>query len=78
MHPEFVPVAFISALSVLIVIPWHWRAGNIATLAIAFWLFISNIIFGVDAAIWGDNVNIVVPVWCDISEQNLLLYSMHF
>ncbi|KAG5641595.1 Pheromone B beta 1 receptor [Asterophora parasitica] len=72
MHPEFLPVALISALSVLIVLPWHWRAGNVATLALAFWLFISNIIYAVDAAIWGDNANIVIPVWCDITSKLII------
>lgn len=72
MHPEFVPIALISAISVLLVLPWHWRAGNVATLALAFWLFISNLIYGVDAAIWGDNARIVVPVWCDITTKLII------
>ena len=67
MHPEFIPVAFLSAVLVLIPLPWHWRAGNMATLSMAVWLFISNIILGVDAIIWSGNVKITVPVWCDIS-----------
>lgn len=67
MHPEFAPIALLSALSLLLPLPWHWRAGNVATLSIIAWLFISNIIFAVDAFIWGDNIDIVVPVWCDIS-----------
>lgn len=68
MHPEFPFVAFLAAVLVLIPLPWHWRAGNVATLAITAWLFVVNIIYGVDAIIWGNNVNIVIPVWCDISE----------
>ncbi|KAF8239214.1 fungal pheromone STE3G-protein-coupled receptor [Tricholoma matsutake] len=72
MHPEFPPIAFIAACSVLFVIPWHWRAGNVATLSIAFWLFITNVIYGVDAVIWGNNVRIVVPVWCDITTKFLI------
>ncbi|GLB44319.1 putative pheromone A receptor [Lyophyllum shimeji] len=72
MHPELVPVAFISAISVLLVLPWHWRAGNVATLALAFWLFISNIIYGIDAAIWGENARIIIPVWCDITTKLII------
>ncbi|KAF5378597.1 hypothetical protein D9615_007166 [Tricholomella constricta] len=70
MHPEFVPIALISAFSVLIVLPWHWRAGNVATLALAFWLFTSNIIYGVGAAIWGDNADIVIPVCIKIDYRS--------
>ena len=74
LHPEFAPIAFIAAFSLLVPLPWHWRAGNVATLAIILWLFISNIIYAVDAIIWGDNVDIVVPVWCDISTPLSLRY----
>lgn len=67
MHPEFAPVAFIAAFSLLLPLPWHWRARNVATLSLVIWLFVCNIIYAVDAVIWRDNVKIVVPVWCDIS-----------
>ena len=67
MHPELGPIAIISALSLLLPLPWHWRAGNVATLAIILWLFAINITYAVDAFIWSDNVNIVAEVWCDIS-----------
>ena len=73
MHPEFPPVAFISAFATLIVVPWHWRAGNVATLALAFWLFLANVIYGVDAIIWGNSIDIIAPIWCDISELNLFV-----
>lgn len=68
MHPEFPYVAFLAAFLVLFPLPWHWRSGNVATLSMVFWLFILNVIYGVDAIIWSDNTHIVVPVWCDISE----------
>ncbi|KAI0944378.1 hypothetical protein AcW1_002108 [Taiwanofungus camphoratus] len=72
MHPEFPFVAFLAAVLVLIPLPWHWRAGNVATLAITAWLFVVNIIYGVDAIVWGNNVNIVIPVWCDITTKILI------
>ena len=68
IHPEFGPVAIVAALSLLLPLPWHWRAGNVATLAIIAWLFVTNLIYAVDAFIWGNNAIIVVPVWCDISK----------
>jgi pheromone a factor receptor len=74
MHPEFPPIAFIAACSVLFVVPSHWRAGNVATLSIALWLFVINVIYGVDAIIWGNNASIVIPVWCDISTFSLVVH----
>lgn len=72
IHSEFVPIAILSALSLLLPLPWHWRARNVATLAIIAWLFVCNIIYAVDALIWGDNVTIVAQVWCDISQFSTL------
>ncbi|ESK91513.1 putative fungal pheromone ste3-type [Moniliophthora roreri MCA 2997] len=69
MHPEFAPVAFIAAASVLLPLPSHWRARNIATLSIISWLFVLNLIYGIDAVIWAGNADIVVPVWCDITTK---------
>jgi pheromone a factor receptor len=66
MYPEFAPVAFLSAFSLALPLPWHWRARNVATLSIMFWLFITNMIYGIDAVIWGDSIDIVATVWCDI------------
>ncbi|KAF8239211.1 fungal pheromone STE3G-protein-coupled receptor [Tricholoma matsutake] len=76
MHPEFAPIAFISAILVLIVLPGHWRAGNVAMLAMSFWLFIINVIYGVDAIVWGDNTDTMIPVWCDITSK--LLVGINF
>lgn len=67
MHFELPIGAFIAATLVLIPLPWHWRARNVPTLSIIAWLFISNVIYGTNAIIWAGNVNVVVPVWCDIS-----------
>jgi pheromone a factor receptor len=76
MHPEFAPVAFIAAFSLFLALPWHWRAGNVATLSIIAWLFTINIIFAVDALIWGDSTAIVAAVWCDISESPATRFTL--
>ncbi|KDQ50564.1 hypothetical protein JAAARDRAFT_141708 [Jaapia argillacea MUCL 33604] len=68
-HPELPVGAFLAAILVLIPVPWHWRARNIATLAIMFWLFTINIINGVNSIIWAGNAIIRVPVWCDITTK---------
>ncbi|KAJ7643058.1 GPCR fungal pheromone mating factor, partial [Mycena polygramma] len=72
MHPEFAPVAIIAALSLFLPLPWHWRARNVATLSIIAWLFVTNIIFAVDALVWADSINIVGLVWCDISTKLII------
>jgi pheromone a factor receptor len=69
LYPEFAPVAIIASLLVLLPLPWHWRARNVATLSMIFWFFVSNVTFAVDAIVWGDNVNLAIPVWCDISKS---------
>ncbi|KAJ6451996.1 pheromone receptor Rcb2 B43 [Mycena vitilis] len=69
MRPEFAPIAFISAFSLLLPLPWHWRARNVATLSIMLWLFVTNMIYAIDALIWAGNVNIVATVWCDITTK---------
>ncbi|OBZ74842.1 Pheromone B beta 1 receptor [Grifola frondosa] len=72
MHPELPYIAFLAAFLVLVPLPWHWRAGNVATVSIVAWLFVVNVIYGVDAIIWHGNVAIVVPVWCDITTKIMI------
>ncbi|KAG2151131.1 pheromone A receptor-domain-containing protein [Suillus bovinus] len=43
-----------------------------STLSIIAWLFILNFMYGVDALIWSDNMNIVIPVWCDITSKIII------
>ncbi|KZP27528.1 fungal pheromone STE3G-protein-coupled receptor [Athelia psychrophila] len=72
MHPELPIGAFLAAILCLIPLPWHWRARNVSTISLIAWLFISNIIYGVDAIIWRDSAVILVPVWCDITTKLLV------
>ncbi|KAI0350979.1 fungal pheromone STE3G-protein-coupled receptor [Trametes cingulata] len=72
MHTELPYVAFIAAALVLVPLPWHWRARNIATLSMIGWLFVINIIYGVDAIIWHNNVNITAVTWCDITTRIII------
>ncbi|RXW13915.1 hypothetical protein EST38_g11939 [Candolleomyces aberdarensis] len=72
LHPELGPVAILACLSLLLPLPWHWRARNIATLSIIFWFFIINFIYAVDAFVWADNVKLVMPVWCDITTKLII------
>ncbi|KAJ7743514.1 Rcb2.42 [Mycena maculata] len=66
MHPELAVGAFLASALVLVPLPWHWRARNVATISIIVWLFMSNLTFAINSIIWAGNINYVVPVWCDI------------
>ncbi|KAJ7446123.1 GPCR fungal pheromone mating factor [Mycena latifolia] len=62
-------VAFIALILVLVPLFLHSRSRNIPLLSIIAWLAISDLIYGINAAIWNGNVDIVALVWCDISTK---------
>ncbi|EED83526.1 hypothetical fungal pheromone GPCR, STE3-type [Postia placenta Mad-698-R] len=66
MFPGLPIASFLAAVLVLIPLPWHWRARNIPTLSIIFWLFVVNMTHGVNAIVWYHNVEIRLVVWCEI------------
>ena len=62
---------FLSILAIVATIipaPFHIKAKNNAAVAIIFWLLICNIIKTVNSFVWQGNVEIKIPVWCDISK----------
>ncbi|KAJ8515195.1 hypothetical protein ONZ45_g7334 [Pleurotus djamor] len=65
-YPQLPVAAFVAAFLVLIPVPWHWRARNVATCAIISWLFVINIIYGINSIIWAADVIDRYPIWCDI------------
>jgi pheromone a factor receptor len=73
MHPEFAPVAFLAAFLLAIPLIGTWRSGNISILSTIAWLFVTDMIYAVDAIVWAGNVDIRAPVWCDICELRLLV-----
>ncbi|CAE6467716.1 unnamed protein product [Rhizoctonia solani] len=66
MRTELPVVSFICTVLVLIPLPWHWRARNIGTLSLIFWLSSINLTRGINAVIWGGKTIDYAPVWCDI------------
>ncbi|KAI0752090.1 GPCR fungal pheromone mating factor [Fomes fomentarius] len=72
MHHELPVASILAAILVLIPTPWHWRAGNVATLAMIVWLFAVNVIYAVDSLIWSHTVARVAIVWCDITTKVLI------
>jgi pheromone a factor receptor len=67
-HPTCVVFSFIALFAVCLPLPWHWRARNIATLAVIFWLFLANAVIFTNGIIWSDNYVDHSPLWCDICE----------
>ncbi|PFH48841.1 hypothetical protein AMATHDRAFT_179768 [Amanita thiersii Skay4041] len=68
-HTELPLFAFLTAVLVIIPLPWHWRDRNVATVALILWLFVVDVIYGVNAVVWAGNVQDPAPVWCDISTK---------
>jgi pheromone a factor receptor len=68
-HPDFVFWSFAGFLLVILPAPWHWRARNIATLSLIFWVGLANLTVFVNTVVWADNYRDHTPVWCDISES---------
>nr|AAS46748.1 PDSTE3.3 mating-type pheromone receptor [Pleurotus djamor] len=66
MSPELPAVAFLAAFLVLIPLPWHWRARNVSTCAMIAWLFVVNLIYGINAIIWADTPRRQAIIYCDI------------
>ncbi|KAJ7088283.1 GPCR fungal pheromone mating factor [Mycena epipterygia] len=62
-------VAFIAFIFVLVPLLLHWKSRNIPLLSLFCWLALSNLTYGINSAIWNGNVNIVIPVWCDITTK---------
>jgi Pheromone A receptor len=68
LYPQLPAGAFVAAALVLVPLPWHWRARNVATLAIIAWLFTVDVIYGINSLLWAGNVNEYALIWCDICE----------
>jgi hypothetical protein len=52
----------------LILLPWNWRARNVTTLSLIFWLTLCNVTRGINAIVWGGSTVVKYRVWGDISE----------
>lgn len=70
MAVELAIVSFVCAALLAVFIPVRRVRTSIPHLAIVLWLVGCNLIHGVNALLWDGNVNIHIPVWCDIGNQN--------
>jgi pheromone a factor receptor len=65
-HPDYAIFSFLAMFAVSLPLPWHWKARNIATLSIIFWLLLANLVIFVNGIVWAGNYVDRSPVWCDI------------
>ncbi|KAF8230428.1 STE3-like pheromone receptor [Tricholoma matsutake] len=72
MHTELPVVYFLCFALLVTFITTHRVHCNVANLAIVLWLAGYNLIHGINAFIWAGNVNVQVPVWCNIVTKLLL------
>ncbi len=64
---------FLGVLLALLPLRSGMRISNLAVWGYALWTAMYNFQMFVSTIIWHDNVNIVVPVWCDIGEKKYWL-----
>lgn len=67
-HPDYPIWSLICLVLVLLPSPWHWRARNISTIGLIFWLAVYNCIVFINTLVWADNYADVAPVWSEISQ----------
>ncbi|KAF8596936.1 STE-3-like pheromone receptor [Ceratobasidium sp. AG-I] len=72
MRIELPIVSFICTILVLVPLPWHWKARNVATLSIIVWLALVNIVRGINAIVWSGSTVVKYPVWCDITTKIII------
>lgn len=65
-YPAYSVLALISAVVVLIPLPWHLEAWNAGTCLYMIWTSIACLNFGINTIIWHNNALNPAPVWCDI------------
>jgi len=58
-------------VAVLLPLPWHRRARNVATLSLIFWLTITNLVIFINSLVWAESFEDFAPAWCDVSECSL-------
>jgi len=62
-------LSFVCAALLAVFIPVRRIRTSIPDLAIVLWLTGYNIIHGVNAVVWAGNVDVHMPIWCDIGRH---------
>ncbi|KAI0318404.1 GPCR fungal pheromone mating factor [Amylostereum chailletii] len=72
MHAEFPTLSFLSIVLLLLILPGQLKSHTIPAVSVICWLFVCNIIHGVNSILWADSLDDHAPVWCDIASKILL------
>ena len=76
-HPAMPVTAFLAAILVSVPFVVHrilFRRQYLPSFALALWLLLASIIYGVDSIIWANDASIRRSSWCDISEYAFTLF----
>ena len=69
----YLEIAMASSLVLLaLAAPAHFRARNTGSILYICWAALGNLVFLVNKLVWSDHVRNIAPIWCDISESNLI------
>nr|CDI55363.1 a2-pheromone receptor Pra1 [Melanopsichium pennsylvanicum 4] len=58
--------ALVSAVLVLLPLPWHIRSRNVGTVALSTWLFLGNVDNFVNSMVWWNSTSDKAPVFCEL------------
>ena len=61
-------LSFVCAIFLAVSILVRRIRTSVPRLSIILWLFGYNLVHGINALVWSGNVDIHIPVWCDIGE----------
>ncbi|KAA1466863.1 STE3-domain-containing protein [Dentipellis sp. KUC8613] len=72
MRAELPVFSFLSLFGLILILPGQVKSPTIPAVSVIFWLFVSNLIHGVNSIVWAGNTAIHSPAWCDIATKLLL------
>lgn len=80
MDSTYPLVPFVNFLACILVLASMSRSmfqsWNVGVCSLAIWVASQSFITAVDSIIWADTVEILVPVWCDISKCTPLVVAV--
>ncbi|THH28190.1 hypothetical protein EUX98_g5992 [Antrodiella citrinella] len=75
MRIELPVLSFLCVALITLLSPLHWKSRNVAVLSTIIWLFVANLIQGINSAIWLRDATARYPVWCDICSAVILHFG---
>lgn len=66
MRVELPTFSFLSVALLILILPGHIDSSSIPSVTILSWLFVCNLIHGVNSVLWSGNQAVHLTPWCDI------------